>query len=256
MTDAPEELASLISQCRRAVVFTGAGISTESGIPDFRSPGGVWSKMKPIYFREPEINIGVGPNKGEVPHVTGADFRKLYGIDDGSPSHYALTYNDFSALAKEYGRVGGLDRVATVVKAIRAARPDALLLDGGDTWHGSYTCYHTEGQDMVNVMNALKPDAMTFHWEFTLGQDRVRELVEGLGGVICRKSPSLSNTPGNSQQRRSKTPPTGARSQMQPPNRVRPSPRKRASSSKNPAGTRTRTRREGSWDGARGSHGP
>jgi len=140
----------------------------------------IHAQMKPIYFREPEINIGVGPNKGEVPHVTGADFRKLYGIEDGSPSHYALTYNDFSALAKEYGRVGGLDRVATVVKAIRAARPDALLLDGGDTWHGSYTCYHTEGQDMVNVMNALKPDAMTFHWEFTLGQDRVRELVEGL----------------------------------------------------------------------------
>ena len=140
----------------------------------------IHAQLKPIYFREPEINIGVGPNEGEVPHVTGADFRKLYGIDDGSPSHYALTYNDFSALAKEYGRVGGLDRVATVVKAIRAARPDALLLDGGDTWHGSYTCYHTDGQDMVNVMNALKPDAMTFHWEFTLGQDRVRELVEGL----------------------------------------------------------------------------
>ena len=140
----------------------------------------IHAQLKPIYFREPEINIGVGGNKGEVPHVTGADFRKLYGIEDGSPSHYALTYNDFAALGKEYGKVGGLDRVATVVKAIRAARPDALLLDGGDTWHGSYTCYHTEGQDMVNVMNALKPDAMTFHWEFTLGQDRVRELVEGL----------------------------------------------------------------------------
>jgi len=140
----------------------------------------IHAQMKPIYFREPEINIGVGGNKGEVPHVTGAEFRKLYGIDDGSPSHYALTYNDFSSLAKEYGRVGGLDRVATVVNSIRAARPDALLLDGGDTWHGSYTCYHTEGQDMVNVMNALKPDAMTFHWEFTLGQDRVRELVESL----------------------------------------------------------------------------
>jgi sulfur-oxidizing protein SoxB len=140
----------------------------------------IHAQLKPIYFREPEVNIGVGPNKGEVPHVTGADFRKLYGIEDGSPSHYALTYNDFTALAREYGKVGGLDRVATVVKAIRAARPDALLLDGGDTWHGSYTCHHTEGQDMVNVMNALKPDAMTFHWEFTLGQERVRELVDGL----------------------------------------------------------------------------
>ena len=140
----------------------------------------IHAQMKPIYFREPSVNIGVGDNRGVVPHVTGADFRKLYGIDDGSPSHYALSSGDFSSLAKEYGRVGGLDRVATVVNAIRADRPDALLLDGGDTWHGSYTCHHTEGQDMVNVMNGLKPDAMTFHWEFTLGSDRVREIVEGL----------------------------------------------------------------------------
>ncbi|MFP7675355.1 thiosulfohydrolase SoxB [Marivita sp. S0852] len=140
----------------------------------------IHAQLKPIYFREPSMNIGVGDNRGAVPHVTGADFRKLYGIDDGSPSHYALSSGDFSSLAQAYGRVGGLDRVATVVNAIRADRPDALLLDGGDTWHGSYTCYKTEGQDMVNVMNGLKPDAMTFHWEFTLGSDRVAEIVEGL----------------------------------------------------------------------------
>ena len=140
----------------------------------------IHAQLKPIYFREPSINIGVGGNRGAVPHVTGADFRKLYGIDDGSPSAYALTSDDFNALAKGYGRVGGLDRVATVINSIRADRPDALLLDGGDTWHGSYTCHHTQGQDMVNVMNALQPDAMTFHWEFTLGSDRVNEIVEGL----------------------------------------------------------------------------
>ena len=140
----------------------------------------IHAQMKPIYFREPEVNIGVGVNNGHVPHITGADFRKLYGIADGSPSAYALSYNDFTSLAQQYGRVGGLDRVATVVNSIRADRPDALLLDGGDTWHGSYTCYQTEGQDMVNVMNALKPDAMTFHWEFTLGSERVNELVSSL----------------------------------------------------------------------------
>lgn len=140
----------------------------------------IHAQLKPIYFREPSINLGVGDNKGHVPHITGADFRKAYGIADGSPSAYALTYNDFASLAQGYGRVGGLDRVATIINAIRADRPDALLLDGGDTWHGSYTCHHTEGQDMVNVMNALKPDAMTFHWEFTLGSDRVNEIVEGL----------------------------------------------------------------------------
>lgn len=140
----------------------------------------IHAQLKPIFFREPEVNIGVGANRGHVPHVTGADFRKLYGINDGSASAYALSYNDFSALAKGYGRVGGLDRVATVVNHIRSERPDALLLDGGDTWHGSYTCHHTAGQDMVNVMNTLRPDAMTFHWEFTLGSARVNEIVENL----------------------------------------------------------------------------
>jgi sulfur-oxidizing protein SoxB len=140
----------------------------------------IHGQLKPIYFREPEINLGVGNALGQVPHITGASFRKMYGINDGSPSHYALTHNDFSALAQQYGRVGGLDRVATVIKAIRADRPDAILLDGGDTWHGSYTCHHSRGQDMVNVMNALKTEAMTFHWEFTLGSDRVHEIIDTL----------------------------------------------------------------------------
>ncbi|UWQ31113.1 thiosulfohydrolase SoxB [Leisingera sp. M527] len=140
----------------------------------------IHGQLKPIHFREPSVNLGVGANKGHVPHITGADFRKAYGIANGSPSAYALTYDDFASLAQGYGRVGGLDRMATIINAIRADRPDALLFDGGDTWHGSYTCHHTAGQDMVNVMNALKPDAMTFHWEFTLGSERVNEIVEGL----------------------------------------------------------------------------
>ena len=106
----------------------------------------IHAQLKPIYFREPSINLGVGSNTGVVPHITGADFRKAYGIEDGSASAYALSYNDFTALAQSYGKMGGMDRVATVVNSIRAARPDALLLDGGDTWHGSYTCHHTQGQ--------------------------------------------------------------------------------------------------------------
>ena len=73
-----------------------------------------------------------------------------------------------------------MDRVSTVINAIRAERPEALLLDGGDTWHGSLTAEATKGQDVVNVMNALKPDAMTSHWEFTLGKDRVDEIVDTL----------------------------------------------------------------------------
>mgnify|MGYP005845734631 CR=1 FL=1 len=140
----------------------------------------IHAQLKPLWFREPEINLGVGEVKGLPPHVTGAEFLKLYGIEAGSPRAYALTYPDFVALARTYGRMGGMDRVATVVKAIRAERPEAILLDGGDTWQGSLTALRTQGQDMVEVMNALGVEAMTSHWEFTLGIDRVTEIVEGL----------------------------------------------------------------------------
>jgi sulfur-oxidizing protein SoxB len=140
----------------------------------------IHGQLTPVYFREPGVNIGVGPVKGKPPHVTGEDFLGMFDIEPGTAHAYALTNTDFVALAREYGKMGGLDRIATVIKAIRAERPEALLLDGGDTWHGSYTTYKTAAQDMFNVMKALQPDAMTSHWEFTLGIDRVNELVEQL----------------------------------------------------------------------------
>lgn len=140
----------------------------------------VHGQLKPTYFREPEINLGIGDVNGLPPHVTGEDFLKLFNMTAGTPEAYALTYQDFTTLAQSYGRMGGMDRVATVINSIRADRPDALLLDGGDTWQGSYTSHHTNGQDMVDVMNMLKPDAMTSHWEFTFGIDRVTEIVDTL----------------------------------------------------------------------------
>lgn len=142
----------------------------------------IHGQLMPLYFREPSINLGVGEVDGLVPHVTGADFLKLYNIEPGTPEAYALTYNDFVSLAKTYGRMGGLDRVATIINRIRAERgsENVLLLDGGDTWQGSYTSQQTAGQDMVDVMNALQPDAMTGHWEFTYGTDRVNEIIEAL----------------------------------------------------------------------------
>ena len=136
------------------------------------------AQLKPVYYREAGINIGVGDASGLPPHLTGTDFLKAYGVSPGTPSSYALSSADFSALAKTYGRVGGLDRAATVIKAIRADRPDALLLDGGDTWQGSYTALKTGGQDMVDAMNTLGVEAMTGHWEFTLGIDRVRDIID------------------------------------------------------------------------------
>ena len=138
----------------------------------------IHAQLKPIWFREPEWNIGVGDAKGKPPHVVGRDFIEMFKLTPASPEAYALTFEDFTALGKTYGRMGGMDRVATVVKSIRAARPEALILDGGDTWHGSMSSFLTKGQDMVNVMNALGVEAMTSHWEWTFGTERVKEIVE------------------------------------------------------------------------------
>ncbi|HEU4986706.1 MAG TPA: thiosulfohydrolase SoxB, partial [Rhizobiaceae bacterium] len=162
---------------------------SEGDLLDFESFGNVTlvhltdihAQLMPVYFREPSINIGVGEVAGLPPHVTGADFLKLYDIAPGTPHAYALTSEDFAALAKTYGRMGGFDRIAAVVKRIRSEREaNMLLLDGGDTWQGSYTSLQTKGQDMVDAMNSLSPDAMTGHWEFTYGTDRVQEIIDGL----------------------------------------------------------------------------
>ncbi|MDH3658577.1 MAG: thiosulfohydrolase SoxB [Alphaproteobacteria bacterium] len=140
------------------------------------------AQLKPLYFREPSINLGVGPVAGLPPHVTAGELLAHFGIEPGSLDAYLYSSEDFGALAKNYGKIGGLDRIATLVKAIRAERPDnTLLLDGGDTWQGSWTALQTRGEDVVRAMALLQPDAMTGHWEFTLGEERVQELVEQIG---------------------------------------------------------------------------
>ena len=142
----------------------------------------IHGQLMPVYFREPSINLGVGAARGQPPHLTGADFLKRFGLPAKSAAAYALTSEDFSALAKTYGRIGGLDLLATVIKRVRAERGDkVLLLDGGDTWQGSLGANASKGQDMVDCMALLKPDAMTGHWEFTYGEARVQELIKGLG---------------------------------------------------------------------------
>jgi S-sulfosulfanyl-L-cysteine sulfohydrolase len=143
----------------------------------------IHGQLMPVYFREPSLNLGVGAARGQPPHLTGKDFLARFGIPDRSAAAYALTSEDFEALAKSYGRIGGLDRLATVVKRVRAERGNdrVLLLDGGDTWQGSLSANASKGQDMVDCMALLKPDAMTGHWEFTYGEARVKELVDTLG---------------------------------------------------------------------------
>jgi sulfur-oxidizing protein SoxB len=143
------------------------------------------AQLMPLFFREPSVNIGVGAVTGLPPHLTGKEMLHHFGLRGGSADAYAFSAADYTGLAQQYGRVGGMDRMATLIKAIRAERPaKTLLLDGGDTWQGSYTALKTRGADMVRVMNAMGVDAMTAHWEFTYGQDRVQELVDSLDFVF------------------------------------------------------------------------
>jgi sulfur-oxidizing protein SoxB len=136
------------------------------------------AQLLPIHFREPSVNLGVGGAFGKAPHLVGEALLKAYRIAPGSAAAHAFTCLDFEAAARTYGKVGGFAHLATLIKRVRASRPQALLLDGGDTWQGSATALWTNGQDMVDACKLLGVDLMSGHWEFTLGAQRVQQIVE------------------------------------------------------------------------------
>jgi len=136
------------------------------------------AQLMPIYFREPDVNLGFHQALGRPPHLVGDALLKQFGVPPGSAQAHAFTYLDFDSAAKTYGKVGGFAHLATLVKRLKASRPGALLLDGGDTWQGSATSLWSKGQDMVDVCKLLGVDVMTGHWEFTYGMQRVQEVLE------------------------------------------------------------------------------
>ncbi|MBI3546754.1 MAG: thiosulfohydrolase SoxB [Gammaproteobacteria bacterium] len=137
------------------------------------------AQLIPTYFREPNINIGLGGAKGRPPHLVGEALLKHFNIAPGSIEAHAFTYLDFEEAARRYGKIGGFAHIATLVKNLRASRPGrTLLLDGGDTWQGSATSLWTKGQDMVDAQKLLGVEIMTGHWEFTYGAERVKEIVD------------------------------------------------------------------------------
>jgi S-sulfosulfanyl-L-cysteine sulfohydrolase len=136
------------------------------------------AQLLPLYYREPHVNLGVGDSTGTPPHLVGEKLLRHFGMTPGTPEAYAFTYLDFEQAAHTYGKVGGFAHLATLVKKLKAARPYAVLLDGGDTWQGSATALWTRGQDMVDACKLLGVQVMTAHWEFTLGAARVQEVVE------------------------------------------------------------------------------
>ncbi len=137
------------------------------------------AQLEPVWWREPDTNIGVGAAAGRPPHLTGGHAERYYGLSRGSKEAYAADCLDFLELAHRYGRVGGFAQLATLVKRYRGERAGkVLLLDGGDSWHGSATALWTKGADMVGAQNLLGVDATVGHWEFTYGEKRVEEIVK------------------------------------------------------------------------------
>ena len=136
------------------------------------------AQLLPIYFREPNVNIGLGASMNKPPHLVGEELLKAFGIRPGTPDAYTFTCLDFEKAARTYGKVGGFAHLSALIKKLRADRPGALLLDGGDTWQGSATALWTRGQDMVDAGKLLGVDVMTGHWEFTLGAERVKQIVD------------------------------------------------------------------------------
>ncbi len=136
------------------------------------------AQLLPVFFREPSINMGIGSMRGQLPHLVGEHLLRFAKVPANTPMAHALTHLDFERAAQRYGKVGGFAHLATLVKRLKANRPGALLLDGGDTWQGSGTALWTQGQDMVDACKLLGVDVMTGHWEFTLGMERVQKIVE------------------------------------------------------------------------------
>jgi sulfur-oxidizing protein SoxB len=158
-----------------------------------KSPGNVpllhftdcHAQLLPVFFREPDVNLGVNAAWGKPPHLVGDAWLKHFKVSPKSRLAYAHTHVDFEHATRRFGKVGGFAHLATLVKRLRAQRPGALLLDGGDNWQGSATSLWTRGQDMVEASKLLGVDVMTGHWEFTYGAARVKEVIAGdLAGKI------------------------------------------------------------------------
>ena len=136
----------------------------------------VHGQLNPIYFREPNVNLGIGAAFGRAPHLVGRNLLKAMGLPENSPEAYAYTYLNFEEGVKKYGRMGGFAHIKTLLDRLRAEAggiENTMTLDGGDTWQGSGTSLWTRGVDMVEAANILGVDVMVGHWEFTYPEAQV-----------------------------------------------------------------------------------
>ena len=195
------QFIALMSSAAVAGLLPRASFATGEDVYDFHFSGNVrllhftdcHAQLMPIYFREPNANIGIGEASGRVPHLVGTHLLKRYPQLTGAYAH-ALTYLNFTESERRYGKVGGFAHLATLVKQLRAAAGEnrTLLLDGGDTWQGSGTAYWTRGRDMVGACNLLGVDVMTGHWEFTYHADEVMQRLKRFNGDFVAQNVFLT----------------------------------------------------------------
>lgn len=149
----------------------------------------------PIHFREPSANIGIGEAAGHPPHLVGRAFLEHFGIQPGTAQAHATTYLDFTEAAHRYGKMGGYAHIATLVARLRAeaGAGNTLLLDGGDTWQGSWSAHSTQGLGMVGLANLLGVDAMTSHFEMTYGEEKLRSNLASFKGEFIAQNVFLTD---------------------------------------------------------------
>lgn len=143
------------------------------------------AQLKPIHFREPNVNLGVGPAYGKRPHIVGKALLDNVGLKEGTPEAYAFSYLDFEDAAAKYGKVGGFAHLKTLLDMLRdqaGGRGNTIYMDGGDLWHGSATALWTRGMDMVEASNLLGMDILTGHWEFTYEEHEVLRNLQAFKG--------------------------------------------------------------------------
>ena len=136
----------------------------------------VHGQLLPVYFREPNVNLGVGEANGRPPHIVGKKLLAHLELSENTVESYAYTYLDFEQGAEKYGRTGGFAHLKTLLDQLRESaggRKNTLTIDGGDLWQGSGTSLWTRGVDMVEASNILGIDVMVGHWEFTYREAEV-----------------------------------------------------------------------------------
>ncbi len=135
--------------------------------------------IKPLYWREPSTLISAPNLVGTPGFLCGESFSKHYGLEPSSLDAYFDTHMDFEALAKKFGKMGGIAHMKTLTDEIKRQRgaENVMLLDSGDTWQGTGVALKTRGEAIVKAQNYLGVDVMVGHWEFTYGKERVQELI-------------------------------------------------------------------------------